>query len=68
VLAAELPLEPALQVLGEVPQLVEKVTARQSGNAVLLVPLCLAYRHCLEALMPLVAATDPRESAGSTVP
>jgi len=58
---AELPLEPALLVLGEVPRLAEEVEARTSGNAVLLVPLCLAYRHCVEALMPLATAVDPRD-------
>lgn len=58
---AELPLESALQALGEVPQLVEKIEARSTGTAVLLVPLCLAYRHCVEALMPLAAALDPRD-------
>jgi len=61
VAVAELPLEPALQALAEVPQLVEKVKARSSSNSVLLVPLCLAYRHCVEALMPLAAAVDPRD-------
>lgn len=58
---AELPLEPALQALGEVPQLVEKVKAQSSSNAVLRVPLCLAYRHCAEALVPLASAVDPRD-------
>lgn len=58
---AEFPLEPALQSLGEVPQLLEKVKAQSSSSAVLLVPLCLAYRHCVEALMPLAAAVDPRD-------
>src|SRR5262249_43556922 len=36
VTVAELPLEPALQALREVPLLVEKAKARQSSNAVLL--------------------------------
>lgn len=61
VAVAELPLESALQALGELPQLVEKVQARSTSSAVLLVPLCLAYRHCVEALMPLAAALDPRD-------
>ena len=58
---AELPLESALQALGQVPQLVEKIEARSTGTAVLMVPLCLAYRHCVEALMPLATALDPRD-------
>ena len=58
---AELPLESALQVLGELPQLVMKIEARSTSAAVLLVPLCLAYRHCVEALSPLAAALDPRD-------
>ena len=57
----ELPLESALQALGEVPQLVEKIEARSTGTAVLLVPVCLAYRHCVEAPGPLAAALDPRD-------
>ncbi|MER7607752.1 hypothetical protein [Nocardioides sp. NPDC127503] len=61
VVMAELPLEPALQALGEMPELVEKVKAQSSNNAVLRVPLCLAYRHCAEALVPLASAVDPRE-------
>lgn len=61
VVMAELPLEPALQALGEMPELVEKVMAQSSSNAVLRVPLCLAYRHCAEALVPLASAVDPRE-------
>lgn len=59
---AELPLESALMVLGEVPQLLEKAAnAQPPSNAVVLVPVNLAYRHCLEALTPLVAAVDPRQ-------
>jgi len=59
---AELPLESALMVLEEVPQLLEKAAkAQPPSNAVVLVPVNLAYRHCLEALMPLVAAVDPRQ-------
>ncbi|MCC6209606.1 MAG: hypothetical protein IT513_01050 [Burkholderiales bacterium] len=61
VAVAELPLEPALQALREVPLLAEKAKAQPQGNAVLLVPLCLAYRHCLEALLPLAVAVDPRD-------
>ena len=60
---AELPLEPALHALRAVPPLVEKASAQQSGHAVLSVPLCLAYRHCIEALSPLAAAVDPRDLA-----
>lgn len=60
---AELPLEAALQALGEIPELAEKVRSQGSGNSVLLVPLVLAYRHCVESLMPLAAAVDPRELA-----
>ncbi len=59
---AELPLESALMVLAEVPQLLERAAnAQPPSNAVVLVPVNLAYRHCLEALMPLVAAVDPRQ-------
>jgi hypothetical protein len=59
---AELPLESALMVLAEVPQLLEKAAnAQPPSNAVVLVPVNLAYRHCLEALMPLAAAVDPRQ-------
>lgn len=58
---AELPLEPALYALQAVQPLVEKADAQQSGHAVLSVPLCLAYRHCIEALRPLAAAVDPQD-------
>lgn len=58
---AELPLEPALHALRAVSPLVEKAEAQQSGYAVLSVPLCLAYRHCIEALRPLAAAVDPQD-------
>lgn len=58
---AELPLEPALHALRAVPPLAEKAGAQQSGHAVLSVPLCLAYRHCIEALRPLAAAVDPQD-------
>ena len=58
---AELPLEPALHALRAVPLLVEKAGAQQSGHAVLAVPLCLAYRHCIEALRPLAGAVDPQD-------
>ena len=58
---AELPLESALQVLGEMPQLVAKIESRSTSTAVLLVPLCLAYRQCVEALSPLAATLDPRD-------
>lgn len=58
---AELPLEPALQALRAVPPLVEKVGVQESGHGVLSVPLCLAYRHCVEALRPLAAAMDPQD-------
>lgn len=62
VAGAELPLESAQLVLGEVPQLLEKAAnAQPPSNAVVLVPVNLAYRHCLEALMPLVTAVDPRD-------
>ena len=57
---AELPLEPTIEALREVPRLVEKAIAQQSDHAVVLVPLCLAYRHCIEAMRPLAAAVDPR--------
>jgi hypothetical protein len=59
--AAELPLEPALMALREVAPLIEKARAQQASHAVVLVPLSLAYRHCIEALRPLAAAVDPRD-------
>jgi len=59
----ELPLEAAIQALGEIPQLLDKVRTQGSGTSVLSVPLVLAYRHCVESLMPLAAAVDPRELA-----
>ncbi|WP_176598509.1 MULTISPECIES: hypothetical protein [Sphingobium] len=58
---AELPLEPALYALQAVAPLVEKAKAQQSDHGVLSVPLCLAYRHCVEALRPLAAAIDPQD-------
>lgn len=58
---AELPLEPALQALRAVAPLAEKASAQQSGHAVLSVPLCLAYSHCIEALRPLAAAVVPQD-------
>ncbi|MCB4863072.1 MULTISPECIES: hypothetical protein [Sphingobium] len=62
---AELPLEPALYALEAVTPLVEKAKAQQSSHGVLSVPLCLAYRHCIEALRPLAAAVDPQDLVGA---
>lgn len=58
---AEFPLEPAIEALRAVPQLVEKAKTQQAGHAMIAVPLCLAYSHCVEALRPLAAAVEPRD-------
>ena len=58
---AEFPLEPAIEALRAVPRLVEKANAQQAGHAMIAVPLCLAYSHCVEALRPLAAAVEPRD-------
>ncbi len=58
---AELPLEPALEALRQLPSLIEKASAQGATSAVVLVPLVLAYRHTLDALRPLAEAVDPSD-------
>lgn len=58
----ELPLGPGCQALREVATAADRAkTAGASGKALLMVPLCIAYRQCLEALLPLATSMDPRD-------
>jgi hypothetical protein len=57
---AEMPLGPGVQALREIAGLCERAQSEgQASRPVLMVPLSIAYRQCVEALVPLTTALDP---------